>query len=196
MNSTWIFSHDHYVSLILLQHWHRLLQQVYSLFFAEPTPPTDVTFTVTGTDSAVVSWTASQTKCGAIANYSVMYQLRDSTGAITTLFTTETSVTLQGLVPNAEYTASVAAISSMGDMSAHSIESTFAVAIPTAAMATTTSTPVPTSTPAGTAQGDIHVNDILAYCCLIFRQCVCEMHYFHPIYARELQLNAWHQLTV
>ena len=119
---------------------------------AEPKSPTQVFISVTGTDSAVVFWTASQSKCGLIANYSVTYQLGDGTGAIATLYTTETSVILQGLVPKANYTVTVAAINTMGDMSVHSVESIFSV-IPTAPMPTPTGTPRPTTTFAGSAQG-------------------------------------------
>ena len=56
--------------------------------------------------------------CGVVAgNYSVRYQLRSS-GGYTTVYSSGTSVTLRGLVPNTEYDVSVAAISSAGVMSA------------------------------------------------------------------------------
>ena len=80
-----------------------------------------MTFTVTDSDSAVVSWMASQSMCDdVIGNYSVRYQLKCACNNYTTLYTTETSVVLRGLMPNTEYTASVAAINAMGDMSAFS----------------------------------------------------------------------------
>ena len=57
--------------------------------------------------------------CGVVVgNYSVRYQLRSGAGASTTVYATSTSVTLQDLVPNAEYTVSVAAINSAGELSA------------------------------------------------------------------------------
>ena len=58
--------------------------------------------------------------CGVVVgNYSVRYQLRSGAGASTTVYATSTSVTLQDLVPNAEYTVSVAAINSAGELSAY-----------------------------------------------------------------------------
>ena len=80
-------------------------------------------------DTVVVSWTASQSRmCDvAIANYSVKYEL-NVTGGYTTAYT---SVTLQGLTPhNAEYSVSVAAINSIGSMSAFSAVKKFHTAIP------------------------------------------------------------------
>ena len=50
-------------------------------------------------------------------NYSVRYQLRNSSGNYTTVQSSTTSVTLQGLTANAEYIVSVAAITSAGGMS-------------------------------------------------------------------------------
>ena len=49
------------------------------------------------------------------------YRLTDTSASssFTTVYTTTTSVVLQGLVPDAEYTVSVAAINSQGDMSAY-----------------------------------------------------------------------------
>ena len=57
-----------------------------------------------------------------VGNYSVRYRLTDTSASssFTTVYTTTTSVVLQGLVPDAEYTVSVAAINSQGDMSAPS----------------------------------------------------------------------------
>ena len=78
-----------------------------------------------GCDSANISWTPTCTQlrvCGVtIEGYSVRYQL-SGTGGYTTVNTSSTSVTLQDLVPNAEYDVSVAAINSAGEMSAHSVE--------------------------------------------------------------------------
>ena len=113
-------------------------------FIVEPKPPTDVTFRVTGTDSVMVSWTASLSKCGGITNYSVTYQLTSGTGPTTTVYTTQTSITLQGLIPNGEYRVMVSATNSMGDMSA----------ISDATSPFTVSTP---STPTGGMEGPSHL---------------------------------------
>ena len=90
--------------------------------FAGPQPPAGVSVVVTGNDTAVVSWVPSMSRmCDiVIGNYSVRYQLRNGTGATITVYSSSTSVTLQDLVPNAEYTVSVAAINSIGNMSAFS----------------------------------------------------------------------------
>ena len=57
-----------------------------------------------------------------VGNYSVRYRLTDTSASssFTTVYTTTTNVVLRGLVPDAEYTVSVAAINSQGDMSAPS----------------------------------------------------------------------------
>ena len=68
--------------------------------------------------TSVVSWVAPQPRCGVVVgNYSVRYQQRNRGGGYTTVNTSSTSVTLRGLTPNAEYTVSVAAINSAGEMS-------------------------------------------------------------------------------
>ena len=87
-----------------------------------PQPPTGLTVAVTGNDTAVVSWLAQQSRvCDAvIGNYSVRYQLRSGTGGMITAYSSSTSVTLQGLAHGAEYTVSVAAINSKGEMSSFS----------------------------------------------------------------------------
>ena len=89
---------------------------------AAPDPPSGVTVVVTDVDSALVSWDATQSRmCDVvIENYSVRYRLRNGTGGYTTVYSSNTSVTLQDLVPNAEYNVSVAAINSIGNMSAFS----------------------------------------------------------------------------
>ena len=66
-----------------------------------------------------------------VGNYSVRYRLRDDAGAYTTVYINKTSVTLQDLIPNAEYVVSVAAINSRGNMSAFSVEMSFTVSTPT-----------------------------------------------------------------
>ena len=87
-----------------------------------PQPPTGLTVVVTGDGTAVVSWETQQSRvCDVvIGNYSVRYQLRNDTGGMNTVNTSSTSVILQDLVPNAEYTVEVAAINSRGNMSAFS----------------------------------------------------------------------------
>ena len=96
-----------------------------------PQPPIGLTVVVTGNDTAVVTWEAQQSRvCDiVIGNYSVMYQLRNGTGATITVYSSNTSVTLQDLVPNAEYTVSVAAINSIGNMSAFSAMIQFRVTL-------------------------------------------------------------------
>ena len=121
---------------------HSIGSCLYVVFSAEPKPPAGVTITVTGSDSAMVSWTASQSMCDdVVGNYSVRYQLRDGTGANTTVYTNRPSVTLRDLIPNAEYVVLVAAINSMGDTSAHSVDMSFTVSTPTAPTAPTTPGP-------------------------------------------------------
>ena len=55
-----------------------------------------------------------------IVNYSVRYQAKNASGDYTTVYSSNTSVVLRGLVPNAEYTVSVAAINSIGNISVFS----------------------------------------------------------------------------
>ena len=112
---------------------HSIGSCLYVVFSAEPKPPAGVTFTVIGSDTAVVSWTASQPMCDdVVGNYSVRYRLRSGTGANTTVYTTKTSVTLRDLIPDAEYVVLVAAVNSRGDTSAHSVDMSFTVSTPTA----------------------------------------------------------------
>ena len=73
---------------------------------------------VTGCDSAVVSWMASQSMFdNVIGNYSVRYQLASGSNDLTTVNTSSTNVTLEDLVPNAEYNVSVVGITSCGGTS-------------------------------------------------------------------------------
>ena len=90
-----------------------------------------MTFRVTGTDSVMVSWSASLSKCGVITNYSVTYQLTSGTGPTTTAYTTQTSIILQDLTPNGEYNVMVSAINSMGVMSEMSSATPFTVSTST-----------------------------------------------------------------
>ena len=84
---------------------------IYSLH-TDPDPPTNVSV-VAGTEcsTADVSWSPSQVNySAAIGNYSVRYRLRGSSGGYTTVYSSNTSVTLQGLDPSANYDVEVAAI--------------------------------------------------------------------------------------
>ena len=79
--------------------------------FTDLQPPTSVSVAITDTDTAVVSWNAQQSRmCDVVVgNYSVRYQLCGTDPPIT-VYTFSTSVTLNGLVPNAVYSVSVATI--------------------------------------------------------------------------------------
>ena len=96
-------------------------------FFTGPETPANVSAAVTHKYTAVVSWTASQSRmCDVVVgNYSVKYQLSNATGGYTTVYTPNTSVSLQDLVPNADYLVSVAAINSNGNMSNFSANTLF-----------------------------------------------------------------------
>ena len=101
-----------------------LIYRQFPVNFAEPKPPADVLLTAIGKDTAVVTWSASSSMCdNVVGNYSVRYRLTDTSASstFTTVYTTTTSVVLQGLVPDAEYTVSVAAINAKGDISAYSV---------------------------------------------------------------------------
>ena len=86
---------------------------------ADPDPPTGVSV-VPGTEcgTADVSWSPSQVNYNAvIGNYSVRYRQRSRTGGYTTVYSSNTSVTLRGLDPSVEYSVEVAAIDLCGRMS-------------------------------------------------------------------------------
>ena len=88
-----------------------------------------------GDESVDVSWDAQQSmQCDVvIGNYSVRYQLKNaSTAGYTTVYTSETNVTLQELEPGTYYRVSVASITSNSEMSAYSdwVNFTTAMAIP------------------------------------------------------------------
>ena len=137
-----------YTSYEISSHTHKIMSSILCCVL-EPKPPTGVTFTVTCIDSAMVSWTASLSVCDdVVGNYSVRYQLRSGSGAYTTVYTNRPNVTLRDLIPNAEYVVSVAAINSMGDMSAFSVETPFTVSTPA------TPTTPPTTDVAAFCQGN------------------------------------------
>ena len=72
--------------------------------------------------TAAVSWNPSQVNYNAvIGNYSVKYRQRSSTGGYTTVYSSSTSVALQGLDPSMEYTVEVAAVDSCGRLSGFSM---------------------------------------------------------------------------
>ena len=73
-------------------------------------------------DVDTVSWNQTQSMmCGdTIVGYSLRYQLSGSSD-YTTVNTSGTSVRLEDLAPNADYAVSVAAINSIGDLSAYSV---------------------------------------------------------------------------
>ena len=84
---------------------------------------------ITGTDTAVVSWNAQESgMCDVVVgNYSVRYQLANDAGSPSiTVYTPRTSVTLNGLVPNAAYNVSVATIA-LDAMCAFSATNSFTV---------------------------------------------------------------------
>ena len=83
-------------------------------FAAAPGTPTGVMVEDgVGCYTSVVSWTAPQSRCGVvIGNYSVKYQLKNGGDNYTTMYTDETSVTLENITANAAYDVAVAAISS------------------------------------------------------------------------------------
>ena len=102
------------------------------VIYAGPEPPTDVSVAVMDSDTVVVSWTASQSRiCDvAIVKYHVKYGLID-TGYYSMVNTSGTCFTLQGLTPhNTEYSVSVAAVNSIGNMSALSTVKKFHTVIP------------------------------------------------------------------
>ena len=84
-------------------------------------------------NTAVVSWTASQSRmCDVvIAKYRVRYKQTNGTGDYSTEYASSTSVTLQSLTQcDTEYSVSVAAINSIGNMSAYSATRNFYTVMP------------------------------------------------------------------
>ncbi len=91
-----------------------------------PQSPTGVSVDTLSHESVVVSWDAQQSmQCDVvIESYRVRYQLRNSSTAgytnYTTVYTSETQNTLLELEPRTNYRVSVASITSNGEMSAYS----------------------------------------------------------------------------
>ena len=119
-----IHFHGHELLTLIALHLVISSTVVVSTSLAAPQPPTGVTVMSNGADTTLVSWDEQQYRmCDVvIENYIVMYQLRNAhcTCGYTTVNTSLTSVTLADLLPNSEYSVSVAAINSNGDRSAFS----------------------------------------------------------------------------
>ena len=107
---------------------------MYPPVLSGPDPPTGVSVDVTGSGTAVVSWNPSMSRmCDVvIVNYIVRYRMCNSNDAYSTVNTSSTSVTLQDIVPNAEYTVEVVDINSNGQMSPFSALFQFTVTPPAA----------------------------------------------------------------
>ena len=93
------------------------------LSVADPDPPSGVV-AVAGVvcNTSNVSWSPSQVIYNSmIGNYSVRYQLRGSSGGYTTVYSSNTNLTLRGLDPSAEYDVEVAAIDLCGRISGFSM---------------------------------------------------------------------------
>ena len=95
---------------------------IYSLH-TDPGPPANVSV-VAGTEcsTADVSWSPSQVIYNiGIGNYSVRYRLRGDSGSHTIMYSSNSSLTLRGLDPSADYDVEVAAIDLCGRMSGFSM---------------------------------------------------------------------------
>ena len=103
-------------------------------FYVGPDTPADVCSVVTCSSTVVVSWSPSFSgMCDAlVTNYNLRYRLSSSSGDYITVNTSLTSVTLQGLMPNAEYEVEVAAINSNRATSKFSATTQFSVTPTTA----------------------------------------------------------------
>ena len=97
-----------------------------------------LSLTVRATFSCICSLCSSMVAslCWPIENYNLQYGLNSDCGCYTTVNISSATVTLQDLVPNADYTVEAAAINSNGDMSAFSEVTQFTV---------TPTTPAPTA---------------------------------------------------
>ena len=88
-------------------------------------PPTSVLVEAKSSNSANVTWTAPEPRVcyGVISGYNVRYRLNTGNGEHTTVNTSTTSVMLQDLAPNAEYSVEVAVTTSVGTIGPYSSES-------------------------------------------------------------------------
>ena len=117
---------------VIVLHVYSYISALLCSRYAGPEPPANVSVAVMDSDTAVVSWTASQSRiCDvAIVKYHVKYGLI-GTGYYSMVNTSGTCFTLQGLTPhNTEYSVSVAAVNSIGNMSAFSAVKKFHTVIP------------------------------------------------------------------
>ena len=88
-------------------------------------PPTDVMVEAKSCNSVNVTWTAPEPRVcdGMISGYNVRYRLNTNNGEHTTVNSSATSVMLQDLAPNAEYSVEVAVTTSVGTIGPYSSES-------------------------------------------------------------------------
>ena len=88
-------------------------------------PPTDVMVEAKSCNSANVTWMAPEPRVcvGMISGYNVRYRLNSGNGEHTTVNNSTTSVVLQDLAPNAEYSVEVAVTTSIGTIGPYSSES-------------------------------------------------------------------------
>ena len=86
---------------------------------------TNVMLEAKSCNSANVTWIAPEPRVcdGVISGYNVRYRLNTSNGEHTTVNTSTTSVILQDLAPNAEYSVEVAVTTSVGTIGPYSSES-------------------------------------------------------------------------
>ena len=112
-----------HISIIcIFMHCIRIYEMVYFSHCTAPQPPSGIMVTANGCNSAMVSWNASQSRmCDVVVvSYSVRYRLTGSSDGYDTVSTSNTSATLENLVPNAEYDVEVATVDSDTVMSAYS----------------------------------------------------------------------------
>ena len=96
------------------------IQTVY--FYIMPGPPTIGMVEAKACNSPNVSWKGPEPRVcdGVISGYTVRYRLNTGNGEHTTVNTSTTSVMLQDLAPNAEYSVEVAVTTSVGTIGPYS----------------------------------------------------------------------------